>query len=101
MADHYDAALAQARQSLAEAKERAHTDWMADYEVEVLQRSLEELELEAATWRALTPEERQHLIDEREARMAEIDHTDVDETEDDENYDDWLDGLDDDYEGDD
>lgn len=80
MPDHFDAALAQARQSLAEAQQRAEVDWMAEHEAEVLQRSLEELELEAATWRALTPEEQQALIDERAARMAEIDE-DEDEDE--------------------
>lgn len=90
MADHYDAILAHARQSLAYAQERAAAgDWMAEHEVETLQRYIREVETEAAMWRDLTPEEKQRLTLVGEALLAEWGYADLDGAEGD--FADWLD----------
>lgn len=74
MADHYDTALAEARESLARAqKQAAAGDWFAEHDVEAIRRAIADLEREAAVWRAKSPEEREAELRAREERWAAFD----------------------------
>ena len=68
MADHFDAAIAKSRQSLAEAIKRAKDgNWMAEADVDAIKQTIAELEREAAIHRAKTAEQ---LTAEAAAREA-------------------------------
>lgn len=81
MTDHYDADIAQMERSLAEAKIEAETHWLYLATVDAIEDALADLRREAATWRALTPEQRVEIIAAREAKWAALEDTD-DEDED-------------------
>ena len=56
---------------------------MDEYEAELVAKAKAEIAAEDAAYAALSPEEKQRLVDEREARMAALDWGKGDETQDD------------------